>query len=212
MALDATEVEAIAVDFYRRLGFDPEQPVDTFRLARKLLGPDAIERGTAIAGVPAKVFVVNGERRIAVSRKLSVPYARFFVGHELGHIVLDELGYREDDLEAACDMFGAAVMAPVPAVNAMLRAFGRDHEAIADEVGSTQTWAALRVAECLGIPRAIITPARLYVRGPEGFVWGAEDELRRIARARAVRPGVTKAKLTDDPARVVLDVDDCDVG
>lgn len=212
MALDATEVEALAVAFYRRLGFDPEQPVDTFRLARKLLGPEAIERGTAIAGLPAKLFVVNGERRIAVSRKLSVPYARFYAGHELGHVVLDEIGYREDDVEAACDMFGAAVMAPIPAVAAMLRAFGRDHEAIADEVGSTQTWAALRVAEFLRIPRAIITPAKLYVRGPEAFEWGPEDGLRRIARARVVRPGVTKVKLTDDPSRVVIDVEDLDVG
>lgn len=208
MGLDATEVEALAVAFYRRLGFDPAEPVDTFRLARALLGPDAIERGTSIVGLPAKLFMVRGARRIAVSRKLSVPYARFYAGHELGHVVLDELGYRDDDLEAVCDMFGAAVMAPIPAVAALLRAFGRDHEAIAAEVGATQTWAALRVAEALGIPRAIITPARVYARGPEAFVWGPEDGLRRLARGRVVRPGVTKVKLTDDPRRVVIDVEE----
>jgi hypothetical protein len=212
MALETTEVEALAVGLYRRLGFDPSEPVDTFRLARKLLGADAIERGTSIAGLPAKLFVVNGQRRIAISRKLSVPYARFFAGHELGHVVLDDLGYREDDLEAACDMFGAAVMAPLPAVAAMLRVFGRDHEAIADEVCSTQTWAALRIAECLGIPRALITPQRLYVRGPEAFVWGSEDGLRRLARGRAPRPGIRRAMLTDDSRRVVLDVDEDVVG
>jgi hypothetical protein len=207
VGLTTSEVEGLAVALYERLGFDPAQPVDTFRLARKLLGPDAIERGTSIAGVPAKLFVVNGERRIAVSRKLSTSYARFYAGHELGHVVLDEIGYREDDLEAACDMFGAAVMAPIPAVAALLRAFGRDHEAIAQEVGSTQTWAALRVAECLGIPRAIITPARVYARGPEAFVWGPEDALRRLARG-ALRPGLVRVRLTDDPKRVVLDAED----
>jgi hypothetical protein len=199
------EVEALAVDFYRRLGFEPDQPRDPFRLARKFLGANAIERGTNLLGVPAHTFVLNGERRIAVSRRLSIPYAQFFVGHELGHIVLNEIGYRDDDVEAVCDMFGAAVMAPIPAVRSMLRAFGRDHEAIADEVGSTQTWAALRIAECLGIPRAIITPRRVYARGPEEFVWGPEDELRRLARSP--RRGIVRAKLTDDPRRVVLDVD-----
>ena len=212
MALDTTEVEALAVAFYRRLGFDPAQPVDTFRIARTFLGADAIERGTTIAGVAAATFLVKGQRRIAVSRKLAPEYAFFYVGHELGHVVLDEIGYRDEDLERVCDMFGAALMAPIPAVNAMLRAFGRDHEAIADEIGSTQTQAALRVAEALGIPRAIITPQKLYVRGPEAFVWGPEDALRGLARSRRAIPGVTKVKLTDDPHRIVLDIDESETG
>lgn len=204
--MDATEVEALAVDFYRRLKLDPAQPVDTFRLARLLLGADGIERGTSIVGALAKVYTVNGKRRIAVSRKATVEYAQFYVGHELGHIVCDEQGYRQADVERVCDMFGAAVMAPIPAVHAMLRAFGRDHEAIADELISTQTHAALRVAEVLRIPRAIITPARVYARGPDEFVWGSEDELRKLARRE--RPGIVRAKLTDDPRRVMIDVED----
>lgn len=204
--MDASEVEALAVEFYCRLKLDPARPVDTFRLARLLLGPDAIERGTSIVGAHAKVFTLRGTKRIAVNRKLSIEYAQFAVGHELGHVVLDELGYRDDDLEQACDTFGAAVMAPIPAVRAMLRAFGRDHEAIAEEVCSTQTWAALRVAECLGIPRAVLTPARVYARGPEAFVWGSERELRQLARGE--RPGVRKVRLTDDPRRVVIDAED----
>jgi hypothetical protein len=212
VGISTSEIEGLAVAFYERLGFDPAIPVDPFRLARKLLGPMAIERGTSVAGLSAKLFVVRGERRIAVSRKIPPEYAMFYVGHELGHVVLDEIGYREDDLETACDAFGAAVMAPMPAVRTLLRAFGRDHAAIAEEIGATQTWAALRVAECLGIPRAIITPGRLYVRGPEAFEWGPEDSLRRLARGRAGAPGITKVKLTDDPRRVVIDIDESDVG
>lgn len=203
--MDATDIEALAVDFYKRLGFDPEAPVDTFKLARKLLGPHAIERGVAIIGLPSRLFVVRGERRIAINKRLSVPYARFFAGHELGHVVFDDLGYREDDLEAACDMFGAAVMAPLPSVRAMLRAFGRDHEAIADEVGSTQTWAALRIAEYLRVPRAVVSPGLVRVRGPEEWAWPDESVLRRWARRPA--PGIRKARLTDDPRRVILDAE-----
>lgn len=200
------EVEGLAVEFYRRLKLDPERPVDSLRLARLLLGPDAIERGTAIVGAMARVFTVNGKRRIAVSRKVTIEYAQFFVGHELGHIVLDELGYTDEDVETVCDQFGAAVMAPIPAVRAMLRAFGRDHEAIAEEVCSTQTWAALRISEALGIPRAVITPKRVYARGPDEFVWGSENELRKLTRVD--RPGIVRARLTDDPKRVVIDVEE----
>jgi hypothetical protein len=210
VGLEAAEIEGLAIDFYKRLKLDPEQPVDTFRLARKFLGADAIVRGTTIVGTPAKVFVLHGARKIGVNRKLPVPYQQFYVGHELGHIICDELGYAEDDLERVCDHFGAAVMAPTPAVSAMLRAFGRDHEAIADEVGSTQTWAALRVAEYLKIPRAVITPRRLYTRGPDEWQWGSEHELRRLARTE--RPGITKVRLSDDPRRVLIDVDERDVG
>lgn len=204
--MDASEVEALAVDFYRRLKLEPERTVDTFRLARLLLGPEAIERGAALVGEPARLFSLRGQRRIAISRKLPVEYAQFYVGHELGHIVCDELGYRDEDVERVCDAFGAAVMAPMPAVRAMLRAFGRDHEAIAEEVCATQTWAALRIAECLGIPRAVLTPTRIYARGPEGFVWGPESEVRKLSRGEL--PGVRKAKLTDDPRRMVIDVDE----
>lgn len=193
------------MEFYRRLGLDPARPLDTFRLARLALGGAAIERGTSVVGVGAKLFTLHGKRRIAVSRKLSVEYAQFFVGHELGHLVCDEIGYLEEDVERVCDQFGAAVMAPIPAVSAMLRAFGRDHAAIADEVCSTQTWAALRVAECLRIPRAVLTPSRVYARGPEEWVWN-ERELRRLARGE--RPGVTRARLTDDPRRLLIDVED----
>jgi len=204
--LSPAEVETLAVDFYRRLGFDPAAPVDTFRLARKLLGPGSIERGTSLVGIPARTFVLRGVRKIAVNRRISFPYQQHAVGHELGHIVLDELGYIDDNLESVCDLFGACVMAPRPAVAAMLRAFGPDHVAMADEVGSTQTLAALRIAETLGIPRAVVTPARIYARGPDEFVWGPEDELRKLARR--ARPGIVRAKLTDDPRRVVIDVEE----
>lgn len=208
MGIDLASLEALATAFYEQLGFDPTYPVDTFRLARRLLGPDGIERRVRLAGASGHVFYVHGERRIAVNGRLPLGYQRHAAGHELGHIVLEENGYTGDDIEQACDLFGAAIMAPMSAVRAMVRAFGPDHEAIADEVVATQTWAALRVAECLGIPRAIVTPVKTYVRGPDSFEWGTEDSLRQLARTRIPRPGTRKTRLSDDPRRVVLDVDE----
>jgi hypothetical protein len=208
MGLTVVEIEGLAVSFYERLGFDATEPIDTFRLARKRLGPHGILLGTSIVGLPAARFVKDGMTRIAVNKRLSMPYAMFFAGHELGHEICDEIGYREDDLERVCDHLGAALQAPMPAVRKLYRALGNDLKEIADEVGATQTWAALRLAEYLKIPRAVLTPQRIYLRGPDEFVWGPEDELRRIGHARKARPGITKVRLTDDTRRIVIDIDE----
>lgn len=199
--MNVAEVEGFAVATYHRLGFDPTEPVSTFKLARVLLGPDSIER-TSLAGTVAATFVVNGQRRIAVSRKLAPEYAAFYVGHEIGHVLCQEEGFRGPRLEQVCDQLGAALMAPLPAVLAMVRA-GLGFEELADEVVSTQTWAALRLAEVLQIPRAVLTPARVYVRGPEDFRWPLG--MRKLATKGA--PGLRRTRLTDDPDRLVLDVD-----
>lgn len=199
-------IEGLAVETYCRLGLDPAVPVDTFRLARLLFGRDAIEYGVGIAGERAKTYVLGRERRIAIRRRLPVDEAQHAIGHEIGHAVFDELGYAGENIECACDLFGAALMAPLPAMQSMMREFGFDHEAVADEIAASQTWAALRIAEVTGIPRAVLTPAKIYVRGPESFVWGSERALRQLAREpRSPRVGL--ARLTDDPRRVVIDID-----
>ena len=56
MGLDKIELEGIATAFYLRHGLDPSRPTDTFRLARKELGPGLhalsrrVEPGAADAG------------------------------------------------------------------------------------------------------------------------------------------------------------------
>ncbi len=210
MGISPADVEGLAVALYEQLGFDPSVPVDTFRLARTLLGPAAIARGTSMVGLPAMLSYVRGAHRISIARKLSYACAAFCVGHELGHVVFHRLNYREEDLETACDALGAALMAPMPAVRAMVRSFGPDHEAIAEEICATQTWAALRVAECLGMPRAVVTLRHVHVRGSEDFQWGDAQQIRRIAASRASRPGLRKTRLSDGSRAIVLDVEeDC---
>ena len=206
--MDLASLEGLAVAFYTRHGLDPSQPVQTAKLARLELGDGAVVRGVTLAGAHATTFFHEGRRCIAVRRNLTDEYARFYIGHELGHLICEREGYRENDLEKVCDALGAMLMAPMPAVRAMVRIFGTtDFEEVADEVGSTETWAALRIAEALGIPRAILTPQRVYTRGPDEFVWGPEDSLRRLARGK-IGPGITCIRLHDDPRRYVLDVDE----
>jgi len=41
-------------------------------------------------------------------------------------------------------------------------------------------------------------------------VWGSDRDVRGLARVE--RPGVTKTRLTDDPRRIVIDVEERDAG
>lgn len=206
--MDVAALEGLACATYKRLDLDPSRSVSTFTIARKLLGAESVQRPRMMIGAPAMTGVADGRRYIAVKASIPMPYARFFAGHELAHVLLEEEGYAGDDVEACCDYLGAALMAPRPAAFAMVRAFGVAPAEIADVVGSTQTWAALRVGEVLGIPLVVITPHRLYVRGPESFMWGRDErEVRRDASARKLRPGIARTRLTDDPRRVMLVAD-----
>ena len=209
LIVDASDLEGLAIALYERLGHDPSRPVSTFRLARDLLGADALIRPPSIVGSPASTFTLGGARRIALKRTVPLRYARFFVGHELGHALLEEEGYAYDDLEVCCDYLGAALMAPRPAMRAMQGIFGFAFDELAEVVGATQTWAALRCAEVLRMPLAVIAPT-VRVRGPEEWVWPDEQTLREWARSRRAPRGLARLRLTDDPHRVVLRPEDAD--
>jgi hypothetical protein len=68
----------------------------------------------------------------------------------------------------------------------------------------TQTAAALRVGEADQLPLAVVAKV-VRTRGPEAFQWPGEDVLRRWATKPP--PGLARARLTDDPKRVVLVAD-----
>lgn len=188
------------IALYRDLGYEPDEPEGPATLARKWLGADAIVQAPSTLPTPACTFFVHGKRRIAVKASVPAAYRRFFIAHELGHALLAKHGL--DDDERAADYLGAALMAPRP----VTLAYDGDWATLAADIGSTQTQAALRTAEVLGLPRAVVTPGRVYLRGPEGFVWPlARRQLERF-------PGVRKTPMTDDARRFVLDVDEVDAG
>lgn len=176
-----------------------------FTLARKLTGFE-VSRPSTMVGAPASTYRLDGKRRVAVKRGLPPHWAQFFCGHENSHILLEREGYVGDDLEVCCDYLAAALIAPRPAIVSMQRTFGFDLASIAAEVGGSQTWAALRVGEVLGMPLAVIAPT-VRVRGPEEWVWPDETTLRRWSRGR-VPKGLARTRLTDDRARVVLVADE----
>ncbi len=204
--MDVAFFEGVAVAEYERHDLDPSEPQSTIVLARKKLGPGSVVR-PAWMTLPAALYRQNGVQHIALRRGLAIEYALFFCGHELGHILLEEAGYREDDIEAACDYLAGALMAPRPAMRNLQRNFGWDYEKIADAVCSTQSWAAMRLSEVTGRPMALVTPQRVRVRGDE---WGwptTEDQIRQLAKA-SPRPGLRHVRLPEDKRRIVMTVED----
>lgn len=193
-------LESLALSVYERLGLDPEVPASIFTIASRMLGPGAIIRPHWMRS-PAALYYQNGSPRIALRKGLPIERAAFLCGHELAHVLLNREGRRAED-EADCDYLAGALLAPRPAIHSFLRQ-GLDYQEIADEVVASHTWAALRTAEVTGHPVALVTPARVRVRGV-GWIWPPEDALRRLAKTGG--PGVTRVRLRDDPSRTLLKV------
>lgn len=202
--MDFIELEAIAVETYQRHGFDPAVPVSTFKIARAVLNdPEPVTRPPTLLGFPSTVYRSGARTKIALRRSVPDDEALFYVGHELGHILLGKPQGGGAEIEGMCDYLGAALMAPRPAVMGLHRAFGWDLEAIGDVVCATQSWAALRLGETLRVPLAAVSPALVRVRGPEEHVWPEEETIRRWARGKP-GPGLRKVAVTDRPRRIVL--------
>ena len=202
--MDQTLVEGLAVAFYRRLGFDPSEPTSTVRLARTWLGAEAVTRGRNMIALAA-TYVMHGQRRIVVRTSVAEDRRAFLIGHELAHGILAEENYTEDDEEEVADSLGAALLAPPPSVRAAIRVWGEDTRSeLAKHVRATETWAALRIGEVTHEPIAVVAP-RVRVRGPESWVWPDEGTIR--AWARRPPKGLAKARLRDDPRRVLLTAD-----
>lgn len=206
--MDAADVEGLVIETYERADLDPSEIYSAKRVLRAVLGPGVITRIDFVSSEPAILAWVNGQPRIAVRRSLPEAYQWFYVLHEVGHVVLKRSGYVGDDEERLCDLFAAAAMAPQPALRRLFRSHGYDLELLAAEANSTESWAAMRIAEVMGIPTVLITKQQVRVRGGE-WEWGDEAHIRALAK-EAERPGLTKARLVDDPSRIVLTADEID--
>lgn len=201
-------LEGLANAAYREANLDPEHP-HVLRVARALLGPDAIQRGPRPIGGPAALIRVYDSWRIIVGRAVPPRYALFAVGHELAHWLLRRANYDGDDEERAADYLGAALVAPRVAFVRARRCFGDDLPALAEALSMTETGAALRLGEVTRMPLAVVSPARVRVRGPDEWAWPSESTLRGWTRRPA--PGIRKVRLTDDRGRTMLDASSFDV-
>lgn len=114
--------------------------------------------------------------------------------------------YHGEDVEQLANAIAAGIIIPRRAFRRAIAVYGRDLVELAGAFGTSQTLTALREAEIDRLPRAVVTPETVRVRGPEEWVWPDERTVR--AWARRPMPGVRKTVLTDAPRRVVVDAED----
>ena len=171
--MDPGELEALALEALRRADADPEEPPPVFEIVRALLGTK-VERPAHMVTLGA-THRLHGRTFVSVKASLSIQRAQHVAGHELAHILIREAALHLDDEERAADYLGACLMMPRPYVVKFHRAEGFAPAALAEELATTQTAAALRIAEVVNVPLAAVSPALVRVRGPESFVWGDED-------------------------------------
>lgn len=198
------EIEGIAEAMLSAGGQDDSEPPRLAPLAIALLGEGAVEYAPVRLPGDAALVRVHDTWRVYVRRGLPIERRAFAVAHELAEWWFRvRERYQGEDVEEAANYVAAAMISPRRAFRRAVRDHGRDLSALAHAFRTTQTHVALREAELDDLPRAVIAPTSVRVRGPEEWVWPDASTLRRWAKGRA--PGLRKVHLTDAPKRVVLD-------
>lgn len=157
----------------------------------------------AHAVLPAKLTDHDGQALVMVRGRLLPEIERWYLLHELGEWRIKQLDYRGADTEQVADAIAACLVLPRDAYASELRSYGRRFGRLARAFLTTETAAARRLGEVTGEPVVVIAPSSIYVSG-DAYGWPGETELRGLAKARRLPPGVKRVALGDDKRRRVL--------
>lgn len=198
--LDQSAIEGLAGDIYRAAHARPCRPEDPAKLASKLLGsgsvrfvgPEVLRRHNAA------VARIGEEWRIYLRSDLDPVTQRFSIAHELAEWFLARHGIDAPEVEHSADAVAAAILVPLRYARAACAARGPRWKQLAMDFSTTESCAALRYGEVTGHPLALITASSIRERGAP-LLWPSDDELRSDTPC----PGIKKARLRDDPCRLV---------
>jgi len=198
--VDPWDSEGCALAIYAEGGIDPAYPTGPHALALAILGRGGIEYARMVGDGSYNPH--GAKPRIYLKPGMHPWREAFTIYHELGERHL--YGQIDEGIEMACDRIASFLRAPRAAFRRLVHDVGPDDfAAIARRSASSETSAAMRVAEVYDVPTVVVTPARVYIRGAE-WGWPDEAELRRLARARKLPSEVEKVTLTDARGRVVI--------
>lgn len=192
--LSLFETEALARDLRRRAKVDDDEVVASESIARRLLGPRAVQRIRRFSA-RGVISPIRGEYRIFL--RAGAPDENFTIAHELGHWALRLAQYPSsgEDEERNANAIGAAIVASPVATRRAHQHFGEQLGAIAKAFDSTQSFAVLRLAEVLGDERALVARDNtVRIRSSGAFRWPELDEVCRWKAGRVPR-GIQRATL-----------------
>jgi len=174
LAPEAEVLEGVALRVYDEAREDPYDPVSPVRLARALIGSDAVTivPRHALRTTWAMLVRIGDRAHIVVRRDVPEGELGHTIAHELAHWVLRREGMR--DTEEACDYLAAALVAPTSAFRRALALLGPKLARLAKAFRTTETLVALRWGEISWTPLALVRPGRVRVRGQLEFVWPPE--------------------------------------
>jgi hypothetical protein len=191
-------------EIYYRARIDPARVVGSVRLAVALLGERCIrlaERGE-LPGRSALVWV-GPHAVIHLRRDLTPCRINHAVAHELGEWLLHAWRYQGNDAENLAGRIGAALCVPRQAFYPAWRALGDDLSELSRVFTVSESLIALRIAECVGYPTALVTPRRVLTRGC-AWNWPTRDPDWRDLLGRASVPGLVRLRIRDARRRIVL--------
>jgi hypothetical protein len=198
--------DILARELYVSAGFDPHFAPGAVSIAISTLGDRCIVLVPADDLPGNALLQLVGQRWIIYVRKtLNARQLNHAVGHELAEWFLHHRGYAKPDIEAVSNRVAAAICVPKLAFLEAHRKRGDNWKALAAEFQVSESLMALRCAECLGTPTALITSHVVLTRG-KSWEWPEErDEWKRlVTRVRSRRSGLTLRTLGDAKGRVVL--------
>lgn len=198
--------EILARELYLSAELDPSHAHGAPRVARAVLGESCLHavRASELPG-PALIQRDGPRWIIHVREGLTPRQLNHVVAHELGEWFLRCRGYVEPDVEELSSRVAAAICVPRPAFMTAHGQVGEDLVALSQRFLVSESLMALRLAECLGAPTALITQKVVVTRG-EPWAWPTTRQgwTELVANSQANESGLILRSLSDSIERLVL--------
>jgi len=198
--------EILARELYVGARLDPSTAPGAPLLAAAMLGESCVR------AVPANELPGNAVLQLAgaswviyVREGLSASRLNHAIAHELGEWFLRCRGYVEADVEELSGRVAAAICVPRAAFVSAHGNYGDDLSGLSKAFRVSESLMALRAAECLGTPTALITRKVVRIRGePREWPTTRGEWTELVKQVRAHPNGLSIRTLSDSRGRFVI--------